>query len=151
MPKSYKTKWIDNKQVRLRRWLMEQHLGCKLTSSDLVHHKNGDIHDNRIENLEVVSRSKHKKLHPEIGEKTRFKQIHFISRDELKRLYIDELLSIRAIAKLKKMSQPTLLRIQNKYGIKRPEIKCEICQEKANYIKARRCYKCYLKDWHKKN
>jgi len=27
--------------------------------------KNGDIHDNRIENLEIVSRSEHKKRHPE--------------------------------------------------------------------------------------
>ena len=42
---------------------MEQHLGRKLSANEIVHHINGDIHDNRLENMEVMSRSEHAKHH----------------------------------------------------------------------------------------
>lgn len=41
------------------RYIMEQHLGRKLTKDETVHHLNARKDDNRISNLAIVSNSKH--------------------------------------------------------------------------------------------
>lgn len=53
----------NGKTVPMHRWLMEQHLGKKLLPSQIVHHINEDKSDNRIENLEVMDRGDHIRLH----------------------------------------------------------------------------------------
>jgi hypothetical protein len=54
----YKRRW--NKEIGL--WTYEHREKMGLTNKDIdkvVHHKNGDIHDNRKSNLEVVDRKTH--------------------------------------------------------------------------------------------
>lgn len=57
--------WIDGKRYRVleHRYLLEQHLGRKLTRTEHIHHVNGDKLDNRVENLEVMSQAEHNRHH----------------------------------------------------------------------------------------
>lgn len=49
--------------VKQHRKIVENFLGRRLGPDEIVHHINGDKTDNRIENLEVMSRGEHSSLH----------------------------------------------------------------------------------------
>lgn len=59
----YKYVCINGEQLAEHRYLMEQHFGRKLEEDEIVHHINGNRTDNRIENLEVVTRAEHIEIH----------------------------------------------------------------------------------------
>ena len=59
----YKNVLHDGKSTGEHRAVMERHLGRKLTFDEIVHHKNNDPRDNRIENLELMTREEHSRHH----------------------------------------------------------------------------------------
>jgi len=61
--KYYKACRIDGVKYDKHRLIMEEYLGRKLGDDEVVHHINGDKHDNDISNLQVMTRSEHARLH----------------------------------------------------------------------------------------
>lgn len=59
----YEMKRINGKRKAVHVLLMEKILGRELKENEVVHHINGDKHDNRPENLQVMDRGEHSALH----------------------------------------------------------------------------------------
>lgn len=56
-----------NNYVLFHRVVVENHIGRLLTISEVVHHKDGNKHNNDIDNLEIMLRADHARLHLSTG------------------------------------------------------------------------------------
>lgn len=54
---------VDGKPKREHIYVMEKYLGRRLDGDECVHHKDGNIIDNSLENLLLMKKSDHSKLH----------------------------------------------------------------------------------------
>jgi hypothetical protein len=52
-----------NKQVSLATLIMESHIGRYLNHDEVVHHKDGNPHNNDINNLQLLADKEHRMLH----------------------------------------------------------------------------------------
>ena len=53
----------ERRHVKEHRYVMEKHFGRRLDEKEIVHHINYDSLDNRLENLEIMTRGDHNRLH----------------------------------------------------------------------------------------
>ena len=66
----YRRQRINGKNIMAHRLVMEQFIGRKLSSDEIVHHKDGNQLNNKIENLELMEKIDHLKMHAELRKKT---------------------------------------------------------------------------------
>lgn len=125
--KSYKTIQVNGKQVRLHRFLMEQKIGRKLTFNEVVHHIDEDIFNNSIENLQIISRGNHIRLHPEINKKSIDANTKEIDLEVLKDLR--KTMSISEISKFFNVSAMTIWYRMKKNNIKTTKLDSEDIKE----------------------
>lgn len=59
----FKNGYNKKGNAKLHRLIMEEHLGRKLKSSEVIHHIDGNKLNNDISNLKVMTRGEHSKLH----------------------------------------------------------------------------------------
>lgn len=56
--RSYNGKvYMHQRRISYSKWLMEQQLGRKLESNEIVYHIDGDKYNNELSNLEVITRA----------------------------------------------------------------------------------------------
>ena len=59
----YKEVRINKKRLKEHRYIMEKELGRKLRKDEIIHHKDGNGLNNRLDNLQIVNQSEHRRLH----------------------------------------------------------------------------------------
>ena len=143
---SYKCIRINGKQVRLHRALMEAYIGRKLKSWELVHHIDGNKHNNELSNLSITTRGTHMKTHG-IGIKTRFQRQYEIHESDLTQLYLVERLPIWKVAEIIHATYGSVFLSLKKHNIVRHIQPCCHCGRPSQSTIQDICGRCYQRDY----
>jgi len=140
--KYFESIYTNGEKIAEHRKIIEDHIGRKLKSTEIVHHINGKPEDNRLCNLAVCSRAEHMKIHKITNGKEVFftkTQLAIIEKSNL---------SSTELSKQLGCSTPIIVRARTKHGFERKKLACSICGSIA-YFKSDICKKCYIKMWTK--
>lgn len=74
---------MEDGYVLEHRFIMSEHLGRPLTADEVVHHKDENKLNNDINNLEVMSRGEHSRLHNKDSRKTRCVLGRFVKTERI--------------------------------------------------------------------
>ena len=134
MRNKYKRKKVNGKNMQLHRFIMEQHLGRELDIDEVVHHIDGDIFNNDISNLKVMTNSEHMRMHNKgriISDKTR--KLMSESRKKWNETHDQPMLGKKHTKETKrKMSESQSGSKGNMYG--------KIGSKNHNWIEGKVCY-----------
>jgi hypothetical protein len=97
--KTYRQLYNKGNPRSEHRIVMEKHLGRLLTSDEIIHHIDGNKRNNDISNLLITNRSEHIKMHPEIGNKSKFKNKYSYDRDLIIEMYCGKGMTTRQIGR----------------------------------------------------
>ena len=100
------------------RAVMERHIGRYLLTDEIVHHINGIKDDNRIENLEILSRAEHAKIHS-IKHVVCLEGKMMCYEDAMKKIGMSTTMSNRYRKRNKTTHQETVDYYYKKYGLGR--------------------------------
>lgn len=89
---AYTIKYEDGSKatVLAHREIVEQSLGRKLTNLEIIHHKDGNKHNNIISNLEILTRSSHAIEHGKERSITLIKLVCIYCNKEFERALSEE-------------------------------------------------------------
>lgn len=117
----YATKWVCGPgYVFEHRYVMECFLGRALRPEEQVHHKDGNKLNNSLENLEVLSREEHARIHHPKSQKTKVKKLRHHWYDGLSKEHIKGLLiqnSYEAIGRMFGVTGNAIKKRAKKIGI----------------------------------
>lgn len=140
MKSKYKAIKVNGIKHDYHRWIMEQTIGRKLNSDEIVHHIDGDKTNNDINNLEIISRADHSRLHQtgkRLSDETRRKLSESLmgkpnlarrklsneQAEHIRNVYIpyDKEFGARALAKQFNIAHSEISRIANGRGYVNPK------------------------------
>lgn len=136
--KKYKSKYIkkkiDGKTIDLHRHIMEKHLGRKLTRREVIHHIDGNKHNNKIENLKLMTSREHNILHGCVSVILNNRNKIILKGEQIGTAKLNRI-KVIMIRKLYSTGKYTMQNLADKFNISKTQIVRTVNKKQWNHIK----------------